>query len=397
MHAVKGGWVGQTFALAKCNDSGGKKSRIRRSKEERKGMVESFIKTYQNLNNGNFPSLNLTHKEVGGSFYTVREIVREIIQENRVLGSGKLSLEEQHNDHFVEQYPLGTISTEPQTSLSTSPIGIPVPDQHDEGSSEVHLFSELQVKPEQQGFNNGNHVIVMNEEADRPEAVEVQETEPQEIEKRMEEVAASDSEVTQVADVMVEAFLLPPVTKPAENLNGNSSNEMAFLLPDRITSSNDSSLGDDKEVEKSAVQLLEQGSDLVREQAVENFADLAIASSLASVTKESILQDAKADMDVKTIAETKVASAQNAMQSKSLDDNYVTVSSSLSIAKEIEIEDKVVVINSRASQKGSNPTLNRINLESWGAASKNQPEPETNPLWAIIKSFLAAFVRFWSE
>ena len=45
MHAVKGGWVGQTFALAKCNDSGGKKSRIRRSKEERKGMVESFIKT----------------------------------------------------------------------------------------------------------------------------------------------------------------------------------------------------------------------------------------------------------------------------------------------------------------------------------------------------------------
>jgi hypothetical protein len=45
MHAVKGVWVGQTFALAKCNDSGGKKSRIRRSKEERKGMVESFIKT----------------------------------------------------------------------------------------------------------------------------------------------------------------------------------------------------------------------------------------------------------------------------------------------------------------------------------------------------------------
>ncbi|KAJ6727345.1 DNA BINDING PROTEIN [Salix purpurea] len=423
MHAVKGGWVGQTFALAKCNDSGGKKSRIRRSKEERKGMVESFIKTYQNLNNGNFPSLNLTHKEVGGSFYTVREIVREIIQENRVLGSGKLSLEEQHTDHFVEQYPLGTISTEPQTSLSTSPNGSPVPDQHDEGSSEVHLFSELQVKPEQQGFNNGeiingNHVIVMNEEADRPEAVEVQETEPQEIEKRMEEVAASDSKVTQMADVMVEAFPLPPVTKPAENLNGNSSNvreingtceektvEKVLLepehdpgngisLPDRITSSNDSSLGDDKEVEKSDVQLLEQGSDLVREQAVENFADLAIASSLASITKESILQDAKADMDVKAIAETKVASAQNAMQTKSLDDNYVTASSSLSIAKEIEIEDKVVVINSRASQKGSNPTLNRINLESWGEASKNQPEPETNPLWAFIKSFLAAFVRF---
>lgn len=44
MHAIKGGWVGQTFALAKCNESGGKKTRIRRSKEERKEMVESFIK-----------------------------------------------------------------------------------------------------------------------------------------------------------------------------------------------------------------------------------------------------------------------------------------------------------------------------------------------------------------
>lgn len=44
MHAIKGGWVGQTFALAKNNESDGRKSRIRRSKEERKEMVESFIK-----------------------------------------------------------------------------------------------------------------------------------------------------------------------------------------------------------------------------------------------------------------------------------------------------------------------------------------------------------------
>lgn len=46
MHGLRGGWVGQTFALAKVNgsNSGGRKSRIRRSKEERKEMVESFIK-----------------------------------------------------------------------------------------------------------------------------------------------------------------------------------------------------------------------------------------------------------------------------------------------------------------------------------------------------------------
>lgn len=45
MHVARGGWLGQTFALAKYGDSfDGKKSGIRRSKEERKGMVETFIK-----------------------------------------------------------------------------------------------------------------------------------------------------------------------------------------------------------------------------------------------------------------------------------------------------------------------------------------------------------------
>lgn len=58
----------------------------------------------------------MTHKEVGGSFYTVREIVREIIQENRVLGPAKLSPEEQNSIMFAKEHPLGSISTEPQSS-----------------------------------------------------------------------------------------------------------------------------------------------------------------------------------------------------------------------------------------------------------------------------------------
>ncbi|XP_045812986.1 uncharacterized protein LOC123906982 [Trifolium pratense] len=120
MHSVvKGGWR-PTFALAKQNDSEGRKSRIRRSKEERKAMVESFIKNYQESNGGNFPSLNLTHKEVGGSFYTVREIVRDIIQENRVLGPAKFNLEDFNVDKFLEQNPLGSIASGPQPFLDSS-------------------------------------------------------------------------------------------------------------------------------------------------------------------------------------------------------------------------------------------------------------------------------------
>ncbi|XP_020101526.1 uncharacterized protein LOC109719336 [Ananas comosus] len=84
--------IGQRFAPARCSSSQEKKPRRRRTKEERRAMVESFITKYRGLNNGNFPSLNLTHKEVGGSFYTIREIVRDIIQENKVLGPGSLSL-----------------------------------------------------------------------------------------------------------------------------------------------------------------------------------------------------------------------------------------------------------------------------------------------------------------
>ncbi|KAJ6813129.1 uncharacterized protein M6B38_146865 [Iris pallida] len=106
---VHSGWTGKVFALSRCSDSRDKKTRNRRTKEERKTMVESFIKTYQDLNNGKFPSLSLTHKEVGGSFYTVREIVREIIQDNRVLGPGNrnskvLNLEDCCEEHREDSF-----------------------------------------------------------------------------------------------------------------------------------------------------------------------------------------------------------------------------------------------------------------------------------------------------
>ncbi|XP_020582279.1 uncharacterized protein LOC110025923 [Phalaenopsis equestris] len=88
MQGVTASWIGQSFALPQCNAARQNKSRSRRTKEERRTLVVSFIKKYQSSHDGKFPSLNLTHKEVGGSFYTIREIVRDIIQENKVLGPG---------------------------------------------------------------------------------------------------------------------------------------------------------------------------------------------------------------------------------------------------------------------------------------------------------------------
>ncbi|XP_008661486.1 uncharacterized isoform X1 [Zea mays] len=85
-----GGCRVRVVAVLRCCAQEKRPPRVRKSKEERREMVESFINSYRASNEGKFPSVNLTHKEVGGSYYIVREIVRDIIQENRVLGPGGL-------------------------------------------------------------------------------------------------------------------------------------------------------------------------------------------------------------------------------------------------------------------------------------------------------------------
>ncbi|KAG5400559.1 hypothetical protein IGI04_015166 [Brassica rapa subsp. trilocularis] len=110
------------------HDSVGKRTRNRIPKEERKTLVESFIKKHQSLNNGRFPSLSLTHKEVGGSFYTIREIVREIIQENRVLGTTDLILQGKGDDDRSQDQTLSSsLLMDPVPPLSLSPEGFHSP------------------------------------------------------------------------------------------------------------------------------------------------------------------------------------------------------------------------------------------------------------------------------
>lgn len=46
MHSLKTTYAGQIFALAKPHDSVGKRTRNRIPKEERKALVETFIKKY---------------------------------------------------------------------------------------------------------------------------------------------------------------------------------------------------------------------------------------------------------------------------------------------------------------------------------------------------------------
>lgn len=83
-------------------------------------LSSSFLFRYQHLNNGKFPSLNLTHKEVGGSFYTVREIVRDIIQQNRVLGPGNSTSKTLNLEYCTEELAGESFSADNSGLLSLS-------------------------------------------------------------------------------------------------------------------------------------------------------------------------------------------------------------------------------------------------------------------------------------
>ncbi|KAM0950990.1 hypothetical protein DsansV1_C04g0047291 [Dioscorea sansibarensis] len=160
MQAVKVSCLARTFALAKISNSRERKPRSRKTREERKAMVESFVKKYQNSNNGSFPSLNLTHKEVGGSFYTVREIVRELIQENRVLGPGSptskvLKLESGSEDDEVDPFSMDLPS-----DMSTSMIGHAIKQKQllEENHASTEINVDIPKSEPQEIFSSHNEI-----------------------------------------------------------------------------------------------------------------------------------------------------------------------------------------------------------------------------------------------
>ncbi|KAL0918628.1 hypothetical protein M5K25_010647 [Dendrobium thyrsiflorum] len=158
MQGVTVSWVGQSFSLPKCSASRENKSRIRRTKEERRTMVMSFIKKYQSSNNGKFPSLNLTHKEVGGSFYTVREIVRDIIQENKVLGPGNPSSKLLNLQYYTEEETDSSSFLDVRGNISISGIGNRIDHVHDEDDSSMEpqeVTSDLNIEINKPGAQVG--------------------------------------------------------------------------------------------------------------------------------------------------------------------------------------------------------------------------------------------------
>ncbi|XP_061363801.1 uncharacterized protein LOC133307324 [Gastrolobium bilobum] len=516
MHSVKVGW-GQTFALAKHNESEGKKSRIRRSKEERKAMVESFIKKYQESNNGNFPSLNLTHKEVGGSFYTVREIVRDIIQENRVLGPAKFTLEELNSYQFFEQNPLGSIARDPQSFLTgSSNENHPAPNKLQDTSGETLSVSdgyntevELEVVDKGHVINvshanvtnkesteevtvasdgyctgaehpkidkghiingsqvdvtnnksveativsdgyytgakhktvdkghvmNGSQVDMVNKESIEATLPEIQVSEPMAPEQNVEQelVAATTpmAKVTAVTeDLIVEAFPLRPVVRTTDGIEEglvgelrDPSNSPEKDIPKlELVQAEERS---DIEPRKSSNLLDEKFEDALGNQILKNISntghneeknvrDTLAESTNHSTHKEHLGHEFEDSNDpqvrvshqntitLETTNKSKIidgakTNVQDGSQAKNLSDTYTEGSKPSEEGLHKANEHRVDGQLGGNSQRRSKTTLDRINLESWDGTPKNSAKREPNPLLAIFKAFVDAFVKFWSE
>ncbi|XP_057862183.2 uncharacterized protein LOC131070620 isoform X2 [Cryptomeria japonica] len=111
MQGIKISQVGRIFALAAPSDSRGRHNgRSKKTKEERRVMIVSFVERYKALNEGKFPTATLTYKEVGGNYYTVREILQELKQENiscDTLGTDLEAIETKYKTtHAVEPLSL---------------------------------------------------------------------------------------------------------------------------------------------------------------------------------------------------------------------------------------------------------------------------------------------------
>ncbi|KAJ0704882.1 hypothetical protein HanPI659440_Chr14g0567421 [Helianthus annuus] len=362
MQVSKVGCVGRTCVLAKLNDSSGGKKSKRRSKEERKEMVETFVKRHQASNNGNFPSLYLTHKEVGGSYYTVREIFRELIQENRVLAPPKLPPGDQNMenlDSFLENNPLGSISFDPNVHGSPPKDTKTLVNEYESRRLKV-LNSKWVSETHRQNLDNddlingSSHASVNKEELVEPKhmpnAYEGHEDETKEVEPCEGQICHLSE------DVAVETFPLRPVSSVVYNVD-EKTNEKEVLNGDldlKLETDNDSNVVVDTNLGDELSTPLQESTD----------------ENIVSSSKYLDSNESSSSFQHSTFKETTADKNKSEMQPKS----------------------------DTVQKQTADATFNGVNIDSCEAeASTKSVGHGTNPILSFVKTVVAAFVKFWCE
>lgn len=280
----------------------------------------------------------------------MREIVREIIQENRVLGPAKLTPEEQYMVQLSENYPLGSISIEPHLHLSSS-VETDSSPNHWIRSEELVLDSSRKYpEPENCMVDNGRIVNGYemeenNEESDLSMHAELEVVETSGAKNIILEVEATAARVTDIAaDVVVETFPLRSVTNPSYSLDGELGEassmtrilekketekveietEKVYVLDGKISVEDPLDSVDEKSVTSPVGSLLGMNSDLLDEGAVKNGTDALLESSMTTSIDKDVVhynQDG-ADLKVKT-SHCNGLSLDTSEQSQAISENKV--------------------------------------------------------------------------
>ncbi|XP_027922351.1 uncharacterized protein LOC114180260 isoform X2 [Vigna unguiculata] len=79
------GWSHAATVSSEAPDA--QKGQKRLPRHERRAMVESFVNKYRAENAGKFPTISDAQKQVGGSFYVVRDIIQELEYKSRTNSS----------------------------------------------------------------------------------------------------------------------------------------------------------------------------------------------------------------------------------------------------------------------------------------------------------------------
>lgn len=503
MYAIKDGWARQSFAIAPSSDLEVRKSRIRRSKEERKSLAESFIKTYQKSNNGSFPSLNITHKEVGGSFYTVREIVREIIQENRVLTSPKMNLEEHDHYQFLDNGFMATehqkdflVSDRTHLVMNKSPYQYEIKSEENVSSSSIQscgpksldlkIMNGLsKMRNKEEGYDSDNHLLFDHHQgANTEETSNLGEQLPPPDSHEFEtEILVSGGELLEENPVSDKTI----VTK-AVHIHDQDKREVNILAPVQNFDGAETERFNEEQYFKKNNQTVEKTKEFEQQICTESVVvetlgrkkagaeDIKVLCAMTSHVNSDVMvesfplrspisgriHDIGADSDTfleeinvagilkeKTRQHDKLTfigcpsgvneSGENKLPDSSLElddelrdekmvrdlqDPYAECSrlstpfesteldvrdikdleyKATSATKHVVSEDSLAMernssdcVTSSVSE-GSRPLLQRISLETWKRESKNSSVLKSRSLLESVKSYMVAFVKFWSE
>ncbi|KAG4939819.1 hypothetical protein JHK86_045960 [Glycine max] len=106
------------------------KAQKRVPRHQRRAMVESFVNKYRAENAGKFPKISDTQKQVGGSYYVIREIVLELEYESKM-----------NSSNSVDKFFVGKKFDESKL-LTTESVNVP--------SGNIEIAKESPVKDDSQ-------------------------------------------------------------------------------------------------------------------------------------------------------------------------------------------------------------------------------------------------------